>query len=212
MRRFDVSEDYSGKYSEKTASTQKVTDKVGTIKSVSLVNYMKSKGMNFSYSNREKLSGEYGITNYSGTAAQNLALLSNLQSGVKPAKTNISNSKLTTNPSGSVTKGNSLNTNVYVVKKGDVLGAIAKKYGTTVTKLKSLNKIKNVNQISIGQKIKMPPGSSLTSTPTKKYYVVVKGDTLCEIASKYKTTVSKIKSLNKLKSDIIFPKQKIRVK
>lgn len=43
----------------------------------------------------------------------------------------------------------------YTVKKGDVLSVIAKKYGTTVTALKKLNNIKNVNMIYVGQKIRI---------------------------------------------------------
>lgn len=43
----------------------------------------------------------------------------------------------------------------YIVKKGDTLTTIAKKYKTTVNKLVSLNKIKNPNVIFIGQKIRI---------------------------------------------------------
>lgn len=89
---FDANEDYAGKY------TNKATDGVGTIQDISLIDYMKSKGLDASFANRAKLAKEYGIANYTGTAAQNLALLSKLQSNTKPAKTNLSNSKLTTNP------------------------------------------------------------------------------------------------------------------
>ncbi|MBQ6483100.1 MAG: LysM peptidoglycan-binding domain-containing protein [Anaerolineaceae bacterium] len=42
---------------------------------------------------------------------------------------------------------------VYVVKKGDTLSAIAKKYKTTVAKLVKANGIKDKNLINIGQKI-----------------------------------------------------------
>lgn len=41
----------------------------------------------------------------------------------------------------------------YTVKKGDNLTAIAKKYGTTIGKLKAVNGIKNANKIYIGQKL-----------------------------------------------------------
>lgn len=96
---FDVSEDYAGKYTSKTSFDQVVTSAVGTIGNVSLVDYMKQKGMDASFANRAKLAKQYGITNYEGTAAQNLALLAKLQANEKPAKVNTSNSKLTTNPS-----------------------------------------------------------------------------------------------------------------
>lgn len=42
---------------------------------------------------------------------------------------------------------------VYTVKRGDTLGAIAVKYGTTVPALAKLNDIKNVNLIYPGQKV-----------------------------------------------------------
>jgi LysM repeat protein len=43
----------------------------------------------------------------------------------------------------------------YTVKRGDTLGKIAKAHGTTVDKLASLNSIKNVNLIAVGQKIRV---------------------------------------------------------
>lgn len=45
---------------------------------------------------------------------------------------------------------------VYVVKSGDTLTAIAKKYKTTVSALVKANNIKNKNKIYPGQKIKIP--------------------------------------------------------
>lgn len=41
----------------------------------SIVDYLNSKGINSSYSNRKKLATQYGISNYRGTANQNLELL-----------------------------------------------------------------------------------------------------------------------------------------
>lgn len=43
----------------------------------------------------------------------------------------------------------------YVVKKGDNLTKIAKKYGTTVKQLVSWNNIKNKNLIYVGQKLRI---------------------------------------------------------
>ena len=43
----------------------------------------------------------------------------------------------------------------HSVKKGDTLGAIARKYGTTVNKLCSLNGIKSTTILQIGQKIRV---------------------------------------------------------
>ncbi len=47
----------------------------------SIVDYLKSQGKDSSYGSRKKIAEQYGITNYSGTAAQNTALLGMLQKG-----------------------------------------------------------------------------------------------------------------------------------
>lgn len=103
-------------------------------------------------------------------------------------------------------------TSTYIVKKGDTLSGIAKKYGTTVNKLVSLNNIKNPNLIYVGQKIKI---SGNTSTPktSKVYYTVKSGDTLSGIAKKYGTTVKQLATWNNIKNvNLIYVNQKLRVK
>lgn len=44
----------------------------------------------------------------------------------------------------------------YTVQSGDTLGAIANKFGTSVTELAKLNNIANINLISVGQVLKLP--------------------------------------------------------
>ena len=54
----------------------------------------------------------------------------------------------------------------YIVKAGDTLSGIAKKYGTTVSEIAKLNNISNVNHIVVGQKLLISgtPDSSTSST------------------------------------------------
>ncbi|MEK6459142.1 LysM peptidoglycan-binding domain-containing protein [Heyndrickxia faecalis] len=203
---FDVSEDYAGKYTNvatvENATNTGVVKKIG---SLSLVDYLKTHHKSATFSARAKLAKQYGITNYTGTAAQNLALLSKLKSGVKPTKVNTSNSKLTTS--------SKVLAKAYTVKSGDTLSGIAKKYGTTVSKLKSLNGIKNVNLIYVGQRLKISGSTTTVTSNSKKYVTVKKGDTVSELAAKYGSTITKIKSWNKLNSKyVIYPGQKLRVK
>ncbi|MEA1855670.1 hypothetical protein MKX67_00895 [Cytobacillus sp. FSL W7-1323] len=51
----------------------------GEYKGSSIVDYLKSKGINSSFNNRKKLASQHGIKNYSGTPAQNLTLLEKMK-------------------------------------------------------------------------------------------------------------------------------------
>ena len=84
----------------------------------------------------------------------------------------------------------------YVVKKGDSLWSIAKKYNMTVDELKSINNLKS-NLLSIGQRLKIKE-----SNDNQNIYIVKKGDTLYKIANMYGTTVDNLKALNNLKSKL----------
>ena len=56
---------------------------------------------------------------------------------------------------------------VYTVKKGDTLSAIASKYGTTYQALAKYNGIADPNVISIGQKIRIPSEAKTTAKQIK---------------------------------------------
>ena len=49
---------------------------------------------------------------------------------------------------------------LYTVKSGDTLGEIAENYHTTVEAIKNLNKIKDINMMYTGQKLKIPAATS----------------------------------------------------
>lgn len=87
-------------------------------------------------------------------------------------------------------------TNAYVVEKGDTLYSIAKKYSTTVSKIKELNNLKS-DTLSIGQELIIPSSFDV------KTHIVKSGDTLYSIARKYNTTVDAIKVANNLTSNVL---------
>ena len=107
-------------------------------------------------------------------------------------------------------------TTSYKVKKGDTLSAIAKKYKTSVSNLKKINHLTS-DRIYVGQVLKVSgsaaaPAKNGSSSPSKtKTYKVKKGDTLSAIAKKHHTTVSSLKKLNHLKSDMIYVGQVLKV-
>lgn len=90
---------------------------------------------------------------------------------------------------------------IYVVKKGDTLYRIAKRYHTTATELQRINGISDPTKLAVGQELKVPkPGSAKPSAPTPgpgtKVYVVKQGDTLSSIARKFNTSVGTLQKLN----------------
>ena len=98
----------------------------------------------------------------------------------------------------------------HIVKKGDTLYDIARKYKTTVARIKSLNNLRS-NIIYPGQKLRLYGSSSGSSTG--KCYVVKKGDTVGTIAQRLGVSQNRIISLNNLKNNngivIIIPGQKL---
>ncbi|PAD85003.1 hypothetical protein CHH57_01445 [Niallia circulans] len=78
---------------KKPASSSKSTPKTNANpKNLGLVDWMNANKMNSSFSNREKLAKQYGISGYKGTADQNIKLLEKLTSGAKV------NTKTTSSP------------------------------------------------------------------------------------------------------------------
>ena len=101
--------------------------------------------------------------------------------------------------------------NTYIVKKGDSLYQIAKKYNTTPDELKKLNNLTN-NIISIGQELKVPtPESTSKEEEKNNVYTVKKGDSLYQLAKKYNTTVEELKKINNLTSNTLSIGQKLNL-
>lgn len=92
----------------------------------------------------------------------------------------------------------SLDNSVYIVKKGDSLWSIAKKYGLSVDELKSINNL-NDNLLNIGQILKVTDDYMINND----IYIVKKGDSLYSIAGKYDVSVDDLKKYNNLDSNII---------
>ena len=89
--------------------------------------------------------------------------------------------------------GDDGNDNYYVVKSGDTLWSIARKYNLSVNELKALNNLSS-NVLSVGQRL-------IVGKESSNDYVVSAGDTLWAIARKFNVSVDDIKALNNLSSN-----------
>jgi membrane-bound lytic murein transglycosylase D len=99
---------------------------------------------------------------------------------------------------------------VHVVRSGDTLSSIAKKYRTSVKAIMNANNLKNENVLKVGARLKISSRkktiiseantsvSNSVSGGEVTRYVVKKGDSLYNIAQRYSTTVQSLKVLNGL--------------
>lgn len=113
----------------------------------------------------------------------------------------------------------------YKVKSGDSLWTIAKKYGLSISELKSINKL--TNDIIYPNQVLQTGKPAQNSTPSKKSpkkepvksnqpntastYTIKSGDSLSGIAAKYSMSIKKLMDLNNLTTTLIYPGQKLKV-
>lgn len=98
----------------------------------------------------------------------------------------------------------------YTVMAGDTLYGIAKKFNLTVDELKKMNNLSS-NNLSINQKLLVSGTALDNSNVDYDTYVVKSGDSLWSIASKFNTTVDKLKSVNNLSSNLLSIGQKLLI-
>ena len=106
----------------------------------------------------------------------------------------------------------------HYVRRGETVGVIARRYGTSVSAIARANNLGRRYLIRVGQRLKIPGrGSgytssqprSLTKEGEKLVYSVKKGDSLYIIAKAFNTTVQEIKKQNDLQSNMLRVGQKL---
>jgi LysM repeat protein len=90
----------------------------------------------------------------------------------------------------------------HVVKKGDTLSSLARKYSLTVEDLKELNDLNAAKGLKAGQKL-------LLRKTGPRTYTVKKGDTIWKIAKKFAMDEEEIMFLNDLETDDLRPGRKL---
>ena len=102
----------------------------------------------------------------------------------------------------------------HVVSRGDTLSELAKAYRTSASAIQSMNGLRSVHRLRIGQRLEIPSRSSAKPSVNRRpvrvverprtdsgsHHVVSRGDTLSELAKAYRTSASAIQSMNGLRS------------
>jgi membrane-bound lytic murein transglycosylase D len=103
---------------------------------------------------------------------------------------------------------------VHIVKAGENLSAIGSKYRVPYRVIKAFNHLES-NNLRINQKLIIPTTPALLDkhkfTFAKNSYVVRPGDTLLNLAKRYKVTVNELKSMNDKDNDILRVNEKLIV-
>ena len=115
----------------------------------------------------------------------------------------------------------------YVVKRGDVLFAIAQKTGVPVPELRGLNPDLDPLALAPGQRIRLRASAPLPSElkrardrararrqgPRRPYYVVKSGDAMSSIADKTGVPLDRLIRLNKkIDAEALMPGQRIKLR
>jgi peptidoglycan lytic transglycosylase D len=109
----------------------------------------------------------------------------------------------------------------HIVRKGDNLYMIGRRYKIPYKKLASWNNIRYPYKIKPGQKVRLyPPGSPPSTVASKStasrcdetlVYIVQKGNYLAGISALFGTTARSIMATNNLTRGTIFPGQRLRI-
>lgn len=102
----------------------------------------------------------------------------------------------------------------YRVRKGDTISSIAQRHGITQKSIRRTNKLTS-SRLRIGQRLVLvipPKAQQRMALRGKRVYRVRKGDTLFSIARRYRTTTSKIRRLNNLRTTRLAIGQVLRVR
>ena len=92
---------------------------------------------------------------------------------------------------------------IHVVKKGDTLSSISKKYSIKKESIIKVNKLIDENYIFIGQNLKIVENLIPGNNNNTYYHEIKKGENLTEIANKYNLSLSKLVEINGIENQNI---------
>ena len=92
---------------------------------------------------------------------------------------------------------------IHVVKKGDTLSSISKKYSIKKESIIKVNNLLDENYIFIGQNLKIVENFIPANNNNIYYHEVKKGENLTEVANKYDISLNKLVEINDIENQNI---------
>jgi LysM repeat protein len=86
-------------------------------------------------------------------------------------------------------------TREYTITRGDTFYSLARRFNTTVDRLRDLNPDVNPGRLLLGQQICVPAEDGRCPIDTREY-TIQRGDNLFQLARRFNTTVNRLRRLN----------------
>jgi len=99
---------------------------------------------------------------------------------------------------------------IYIVKRGDNLYNIGKRYRVPYKVIMDFNKLKS-NRLQIRQRLILPITEKTKKIKSKFYYTVKEGDSLESISKVYKISIRNLKAQNSLNSSLIRIGERLKI-
>jgi len=109
--------------------------------------------------------------------------------------------KKTIDTSDIKTENSHEDSSVHIIKKGDTLFSLSKKYSVPITELKDINKLES-NNLTPGQKL-------IVGKSGQRTYTVKRGDTIYQITRRFNIKLNELRKINSLETDKLKPGQTI---
>jgi len=122
---------------------------------------------------------------------------------------------LSSSEKSSFASGRSREQNYYVVRRGETLSDISRKFRISINDIKEWNNLKG-NRVVAGQRLVISPDVDKVSKgdrvfKKRSYHSVKPGETLSTIAQRYKMSVAELKRINNIRNNKIRVGQKLLV-
>lgn len=98
----------------------------------------------------------------------------------------------------------------YVVRNGDTLARIARRFHVSITDIRRANRLRGDN-VRVGRRLSIPTHDNPREARRAGAHLVRRGDSLSSIAKRYRVPVSALKRINRLRNDSIREGQSLRI-